>query len=312
MKTLMSQQAHEIFLHLSNIAPKYYTSNLEVLSSKLIVKSRFWPNLSIFHSPEKLAKHFFYKEFNSIPQNILSILIIALTAKLALETPRLVCMENLTDSILGYYPAAFDRLSNVLHKTVDQPFDTAKGIFHRMGFVLALNIPCGAQLLDLRSSIPLSSAVLSVFRERSFNSLIRYFRCKGLGTWFRGHTDIEYLQEFNEEGWDMFYLRIAGLLQRRKHVRGLVGTSWFYDPKLVNISPRLSYLQQRQLDRGAYLMRHRGTESDIKFATKASKTRLHLYQQGKYTPISHSLIWGRNELLTWAQTEVVSQNWTSR
>ena len=249
-----------------------------------------------------MAKRLFDKFFSQVAPEDTAILTIALTAKLALTTPKLLESEAFPDNIIAYYPAAFDRLSSALEKTAANPFDTATNLFDRIGFVLAINIPCGAQLLDLNSSIPLYSAMLSVPREHSLHSLIRYFRCKAFGTWFRGHTDIEFLEEFNEEGWDNFYLRIAELLQRRQHVRGLVGTSWFYDPKLVDISPRLSYLQQRQLERGAFLMRHRGSDTDIKFATKTSDTRQRLYHEGKYIPVSYSLIWERNKILSWAQS----------
>jgi len=302
MKSLMSKQALEIFNHLSNIAPKSYANNLDTLSSKLIVKSRDWIKPDNNHTPAKMAERLFDKEFFRLSPDVKDILKIALTAKLAIKTPSLAGNEDFPDSILAYYPAAFDRLSSILKDRAEQPFDKTKNILNKIGFVLAINIPCGAQLLDLQSSIPIRSAILSVPRERSFRSLVRYFYHRGTGIWFRGHTDTEYLDEFNEEGWDKFYLRIAELLRRRKYVRGLVGTSWFYDPQIVNISPRLSYLQKRQLERGAYLMRHGGSESEIKFATQASKTRLRLYHEGKYTPISYSLIWGREELLSWAKT----------
>jgi len=249
-----------------------------------------------------MAELLFDKEFSHLPPDTQAALKLALAARLAIRTPSLVDNENFPDSILDNYPAAFDRLSIFLKRITEQPSDKASNIFNKIGFVLAISIPCGAQLLDLRSSVPVRSAILSVPRERSFSSLLRYFRNEGWGIWYRGHTDTEYLDEFNEEGWDRFYYRIAELLLRRKHVRGLVGTSWFYDPQLVQISPRLAYLQQRQLERGAYLMRHSTSERQVEFATKKSETRLRLFQEGKYVPVSYSLIWGRDEILSWAKT----------
>lgn len=302
MKSLISEQAHKSLFQLADLAPRSYASSIDDLSSTLVSQCRSWTKPDGNHTPAKIAERFFDKRFSRVSPDDRVILKTALTAKLAMKPPSLVETEDFPDSILAYYPAAFDRLSAFLRKTADEPFDPSRNPLNRVGFVLGINIPCGAQLLDLRSSIPLSSAVLSVPRERSLSSLIRYFRCRGTGTWFRGHTDTEYLDEFNEEGWDRFYLRIAELLLRRKHVRGLVGTSWFYDPQIVDISPRLAYLQQRQLERGAYLMRHRDLETDIEFATAKSKTRRRLYQEGKYTPVSYSLIWGRNELLSWADS----------
>jgi hypothetical protein len=108
------------------------------------------------------------------------------------------------------------------------------------------------------------------------------------------------LNDFNERGWDNCFLRIAELLERKKDIRGLVGTSWFYDPQLLKISPRLAYLRQRPLERGAFLLRHRTGSVDIENATMKSETRLRLYQEGKYTPIVLSIVWPRKDLICWA------------
>ena len=97
------------------------------------------------------------------------------------------------------------------------------------------------------------------------------------------------------------YLRIAELLERQQDIRGMVGTSWFYDPQLLEISPCLAYLQQRPLERGAFLLRHGTGLFDIEHATMTSKTRHRLYQEGKYTPIVYSLLWPRQDLISWAE-----------
>ena len=301
VKPLMSKQAFDSFSQLADNVPKPYANSLDDLLSVLITQCRSWIKPDNNHTPARMSQNLFDKEFSHVSQFEKNILKISLVAKLAKITPDLVQNENLPDSILSNYPAAFERLCVVLNKVAENPHDTSYNLFHRLGFVLAINIPCGAQLLDLRSTIPLTSVILSLHRERSIKSLRHYVRCKGLGTWFRPHTDVEYIEEFNEEGWDKFYLQVAELLLRRKNVRGLVGTSWFYDPQLLNISHRLSYLHLRPLERGALFMRHRGTESDIKFATKTSPTRRRLYEEGRYMPVSYSLIWGRNKLLIWAK-----------
>lgn len=303
--TLMSQQALACFDRLANLASKTCTSNIERLSIKLMKQCRkiqyinyITPDLG--KSRPQLARFIFYKEFPKISELESVVVQIALISKLAKNAPNLVAKENLPDNILKYYPGAFDRLALRLEKVANSPKQTRYNLFDLLGFVLATDIPCGAQLLDVKSTVPLQSVLLNIHRERSIKNLTNYIRCKGLGTWFRGHTDVEYLDEFNEEGWDRFYLSIAELLLRRKEVRGLVGTSWFYDPQLINISPRLAYLQLRQIERGAFLMRHRGLDSDINFATKTSPTRRSLYQEGKYNPISYSLVWERNKIISWA------------
>ena len=92
-------------------------------------------------------------------------------------------------------------------------------------------------------------------------------------------SDVFALNEFNEQGWDKCYLRIADLLDLRKDIQGMIGTSWFYDPQLLEISPRLAYLQKCPLERGAFLLRHGTGHFDIEHATMTSKTRRRLYNE---------------------------------
>ena len=55
------------------------------------------------------------------------------------------------------------------------------------------------------------------------------------------------MQEFSPEGWMRFYLRTAELLRRDPRVKGLIGTSWLYDPALADVSPHLAYLRTVQI-----------------------------------------------------------------
>ena len=112
----------------------------------------------------------------------------------------------------------------------------------------------------------------------------------------------------NEEGFDQYYLRVADLLRRRPAVRGLAGTSWFYDPQLIRISPRLAYLQSKPIERGAFLIRHNTSALDIQRATLKSATRRDLYDKGEYVPVSYSLIWGRRELIAWSDSFIESKS----
>jgi hypothetical protein len=138
---------------------------------------------------------------------------------------------------------------------------------------------------------------------QSLQPLIHYARSRGTGVWLRSHLDADYLDEFGKAGWDRYYLRVADLLRARQNVRGLVGTCWFHDPELLTISPRLFYLSKTLEERGAFLMRHRSTAFDIEMATKACPVRRRLYKEKKYFPTSYSMVWRRDELLAWADTQ---------
>jgi hypothetical protein len=299
---LIPDQAGELFAELVSDLPKSYANALDELTDLITSQCGRWVRTVDYEAPARRVERLLERRFQGRPDEK-SVLTRALLANLALKTHVLLEKENLPDSVLVLYPAAFDRMAADLRIEAEGSFDpTSNSLSKYIRFLLALTVPCGAVAVDLASRIPFSSVVLSVLRGRDINILIRYLQCKGFGTWFRSHVDVGYLEEFNEAGWERYYIRIAELLSRREHVRGLVGTSWLYDPQLLRISPRHSYLQVRTLERGAFLMRHRGAQSDVEQATKTSKTRRRLHREGEYTPVSYSLVWGRKELLSWARS----------
>ena len=80
----------------------------------------------------------------------------------------------------------------------------------------------------------------------------------------------------------------------------MAGTSWFYDPQLETVSPRLSYLRARPIERGAFIVRSGTLPFDIQSATAKSENRRRLYEAGKYIPVAYTLLWPREKLLAWA------------
>tara|TARA_R110002049_G_scaffold101855_1_gene247100 strand:+ start:9124 stop:9867 length:744 start_codon:yes stop_codon:yes gene_type:complete len=221
-----------------------------------------------------------------------------LVVKLYSNLPERLSCLNLPVSILNKIEEDFSRITVELE--VNEICDGNSLLASHLRVALGLTISCGAQEIDLESSIPISSAVLAVYRDRKLSALMNYLKSRGWGTWYRMHTNSSYLTEFNEEGWDAFYIRAAELLLQNSDVQGVVGTSWFFDPQLRSISSRLAYLYNRPINAGAYSLAHRSTELDISRATSTSKTRKELYLSGKYTPKSYSIFWPRNSLLEWA------------
>jgi hypothetical protein len=80
----------------------------------------------------------------------------------------------------------------------------------------------------------------------------------------------------------------------------MFGASWFYDPALDEISPRLGYLRKTPIAGGAFFIQGDATEEDKRNALSTSSTRQKLYDEGKYIPRSHMLIWGKNDQINWA------------
>lgn len=164
-------------------------------------------------------------------------------------------------------------------------------------FVQAMTVPCGAQVVDLDDSVGPKTA-LTVARRYGVGPAFAALT----GRWFRPHTESRYLDEFNELGWNDCYREIAALMALHPRIRGMAATSWFYDPQLAEISPRLAYLADVPVAGGARRVPHGTTAFDIDSATATSPTRKALYEQGQYTPVCCSILWDRDDMIAWART----------
>jgi hypothetical protein len=65
------------------------------------------------------------------------------------------------------------------------------------------------------------------------------------------HAYTRHLSEFTEPGWEACYRRIARIMGDEPEVRGLYGGTWFFDPELQRVSPRLTYVRRLPIDDGA-------------------------------------------------------------
>lgn len=125
-----------------------------------------------------------------------------------------------------------------------------------------------------------------------------YGRCGGAAPFLEIHTHKTMMaQYFNPKGWDETYRLIALALQSFPRARGMMGVSWFYDPQLDKVSPRLKYLREVPLAGGARLVPIGAGLDSVALATATSATRRDLHAQGKYTPISNALVWSRRDIL---------------
>lgn len=299
---LMSGQTYQKLEQLCSGLTSKQTILIDKIRDEISSNLPKYTKMTDFRKPVKKVETVFLKNVAHYTSEEQMILKRALLAKLALRTPTIVEGMNLPVSILALYPDAFVRLADFLQSIgLDQYDSTGEFFCKDIRFVLGLSIPCGVLVIDVVSSITLPSLILSAFRSRDVKGIIRYAHAGGMGTWFRGHLDSRYVTEFNEHGFDNFYIRVAELLKQNTNVRGYVGTSWLYDPQLLKISPHLAFFQERPPERGAFSLKHGTQPSDIAFAIKASKNRSNLYKERKYIPVCYSSLWPRKELMTWAE-----------
>lgn len=137
---------------------------------------------------------------------------------------------------------------------------------------------------------------------RQFPGRALFFaRTGGFRPYFQIHVHKLYLDEFDEEGRNECYRCCAELYALHPEALGMFAGSWFYDPAIAAISPRLAYLREVPVAGGARSMFVSYNEEAVANATAASPTRRALHASGKYRPASYALVWPRRAQIAWAQ-----------
>lgn len=165
----------------------------------------------------------------------------------------------------------------------------------------------GSQLVDPYCGIPRS--ILTRGRPLDWiRSSVAVGMLGGFRPYFEIHTHQFMLDTFNEEGWNECYRCCAELYELHPEIIGMYGSSWFYDPALGNISPRLDYLRAVPQAGGAYLLYVESGGNAILNSTSTSPTRKQLYEQGKYMPRNYMIVWGKTRQQAWARSSSDSRS----
>ena len=163
-------------------------------------------------------------------------------------------------------------------------------------------IPAGAQkihLSTLRNTFLFKGGPAQFIRGIAFITI----KLGGFSPLFEMHAHAEdphLMSEFNEDGWAQFYKRVSKILENQPNVRGIFSSSWYFDPVLRTISPKLVYLRRTVTDNGGRLFYVGSDDQSIENATMKSLTRRTLYQRGKYMPTKYLVVWPRQSLIDWA------------
>ena len=169
----------------------------------------------------------------------------------------------------------------------------AADLFHKeFGLASERLFAAGAQLVDPNCGVPRSVP----FREgfwRSLPKIVPFLRLGGFSPWFQIHTHRFNLENFDERGWETCYRGCQELYQVFPDSLGMFGSSWFYDPVVPEISPRLAYLRDTPLAGGASIHYYSTGGEAIANATATSPSRRKLHEEGKYIPKNYILLWPR-------------------
>ncbi|WP_336973161.1 hypothetical protein [Sphingobium aromaticiconvertens] len=226
---------------------------------------------------------------------------VAFLAEKALEIGKTLADKRLTRPLLARYPRALERLADTL-ESPPESYDLQDELFIKdLRLVLGLGLPAGASILDIRSRLG-GTALLGVARRNP----LWVARTRGQIPCFRLYIDPRYLEDFNRDGMAAYYREAGELLMQHPDVYGFICKSWFMDPQLEQVSPRLGHLSSVPLSAGAFVINSTPTAKDIERATKTSPTRRSLYESGAYRPQATTLVWPRKGMIAWAKSQIAS------
>ena len=223
----------------------------------------------------------------------------ALVALWALEMPTRVPAADLPPAVLELYPEWIQRLADFLTAAAD-PYDRdfwAKDV----RISLVLSVPgARTQMIDLSSPMGPGQVLRHARDGWGWSVVPAYAAAQAWKPWLEVHTESRELSDFNEAGWDRAWATAAEILRRRPDMAGMLGSSWFYDPPLEQISPRLAYLRLNPLKHGAFMIHQGPGDIHTQRAATSSPTRKALIEEGKYTARSWIVAWPRAALIRWA------------
>lgn len=156
----------------------------------------------------------------------------------------------------------------------------------------------GSNLLDKNCGVPRSILAKNGFFDIPFN-LLYFIRLGGFKPLVQIHAHTFILNKFNKAGRDECYMGCVELYKLYPELLGAFGSSWFYDPEVAKVSPRLRYLQDVPISGGAKVLYYSVGDAVVNNAISKSKTRRSLYEQKKYAPKNFMMIWGKKQQTEW-------------
>lgn len=190
------------------------------------------------------------------------------------------------ESQTNHLPSSFYRLNN------DSFVKDLAILSHKL-------IPVGSEYVVPNSCVPRSILFRKGIAQFRDGVIACLFEAGGFAPYFELHAHKLSLEDFNPDGWQASYARLAELLVLNPEYCGVTSSSWFLDPQLEQVSPHLAYLRTVPEQNGATLLFSRLDSKGGSGALAKSRSRRRLYDLGVYTPAVYTRVWPRSKLIDW-------------
>jgi hypothetical protein len=210
---------------------------------------------------------------------------------------------TLPRSILDLYPIQFERMMHEITTGSVGPYNYKNDNFTKDICICSHRlVPTGARVVEPEAGLPRRVLV----KQGAFGCLTMLSRVllelKGFRPLCSVHVHKCILEEFNSEGHERTFHRWSDLLKVNPHIKGIMGSSWFYDPKVMTISPHLSCVRDIPERNGAFFLAGGPDEASTNAALSNSVTRRRLFERGEFEPKLYYMLWPRQHLIKWADS----------
>lgn len=207
------------------------------------------------------------------------------------------------EEVLAFYHRHFEWvLQNLIIKNLESInyYNYDNDLFLKDLGICSLRIfPVRAQVIELLG-VSRRFILDHGWKQCFYSSYFHLAKMKGNSPFYHVHLDIRWVHDFNQAGWHESFQILAKMLIKNPEIKGVFGSSWFYDPQLEKISPGLLFLRKIPELGGAKVFKWAATKMDIENAIYKSERRKRLYDEGEYLPTSYIFIWPRKDLIRWA------------
>ncbi len=224
----------------------------------------------------------------------------AILLKIAILNIPKIFSESYPISVQKMYTKTFQRFIRMCSSSKGWAIYPDDVYWKDLAMARQVIFPAGARIVEIQSGFGLSQGLsFNLFKSLLF--IFQVISLKGRKGYFQHHAHLPELDNFNERGLIDSYLVISDMLKHYPDIKGIISGSWYYDPKIKNISPNLTYLRDIPAKNGAKFY-NCGRDASGSAISKSQKRRK-LFNEGKYVPKAYLYIWSRKKFLEWAKAQ---------
>lgn len=208
----------------------------------------------------------------------------------------------LTPAVEQLYRDSFKR---ILRQPTPQQLDDR--YYKDLGLASGALFPAGERVVEPFSVLQRSLLYQGGLKQ-GLNFLQAGLLAGGYRPVFRLHVHLSEQDRFSAGSWRQTCVRLAEMLRVNPKVKGIAGASWFYDPRVLQVSPHLAFVGQL-LEEGDAFRFFSHDEGGNSGAFARSSSRRQAFEAGDYSPRNYAIFWPRSRVLNWYRGQQ-NQDWS--